>query len=547
MNKNRIAVICAAAFAALYMAGIMWGMPSEFVSEIDSEFPSGPFNILAHFHDNGYTSNYPVFHKLLLLPFYAVLVLMFKITGQFTSFLNTWPYGFNDPVAAMTAMIIATRCVSIVMGTGTILILGLFACRLSENMGIKNRLFIFCPVVAFGLSGVVAYYSQVSNYDIPQLFWWSLSLFFLWNFFTGIDVRKRHLVLSALFAALAVATKDQTVFFIAGSSLLLFMFPNAEKPGRRAKNFMTFSLFAMGFYLAAAVLVQPFHWISHLKQVLFLNITSGRFAVYSGSAAGQISLFMECLRCLSHIIAPWGIVLGAAGMATIIAKRKWQLLALIGFPALSAYVLIFARIHFVFERYMLNYAFLFTLAAAAGIRILIDSLPTQKLRYVRPVLAVIIGSWLIYQMVFSFVPVTCAKVFDTKKQLSVTLPALVPAGDTIGWQGSRFSLPNAKIYTRYRFAVPDSVYDSLHSTRMGHVLVRSSGKRTWVLSDRDLLTNNGVPQEIAQRNWIDTTGLKLIARINDPPFVRNNIKVYTAAQRVLTFRVSIPYYIYKRH
>jgi hypothetical protein len=547
MNKNKLAAICAVSFAVLYIIGIAWGMPSEFVSEIDSEFPSGPFNILSHLHDNGYASNYPVFHKLLMLPFYAILILIFKIMGQLITIGNTWPYGFTYPATAMTAMIVAARCISIAMGAGTIFILGLLAGRFFENMGVKNKLLIFSPVVAFGLSGVVAYYSRVSNYDIPQLFWWALSLLFLWNFITVTAARKRNLVLSALFAALAVATKDQTVFFVAGSSLLLFLFPSAEKSSCRTRHFFFFSLFAMGFYFAAAVLIQPFHWISHMKQVLFLNITSGRFAVYSGSAAGQISLFMECLRCLSHVITPCGIVIGTAGIVAVIAKKRWELLAVIALPILSAYFFIFARIHFVFERYMLNFAFLFAFASAAGIRFFIDLSPAHKVRYVQPVLFVITGTWLIYQLVFGFIPVTYAMVHDTKKQLSGMLPALVPAGDTIGWQGARFSLPNAGIYTRYRFAIPDSVYDSLHSTRMGHVFVRSSERRSWVLSDRDLLSSNGVTAEIARRNWIDTTGLRLIARIEDPPFVRDNIKVYSGAHRVLTFRVSIPYYLYKRN
>ena len=547
MNGGKTAGIIAIAFAILYSLGIAWGMPSEFVSEIDSEFPSGPFNILSHLSDSGYISNYPVFHKLILLPVYAVIILIFKITGHLSSFGSTWPYGFDDPAVAMTSMIVAARIISLIMGAGTIYVLVLLASRRIESIGIKNSPLAFSPVIAFGLSGVIAYYSRVSNYDVPQLFWWSLSFYFLWQFVSE-TARRKALVLSALFGALAVATKDQTVFFVAGSSLLLFIVPCSEKNfTRRAMNVAVYTLVAVGFYSVAAIFIQPLHWVSHLKQALFLNITSGQFAVFPGSPAGQASLFSEVFRCLSHVISPLGIVLGAAGLVVFIMKRKWAILAFIGLPIVFTYIFIFAKIHFVFERYMLNYAFLFTLAAAWGIRYAIGSFSPRTVRYVLPVCYALTGCWFLYQLVFSFVPLTWAQVHDTKKQLASVLPSIVPAGDTISWQGARFSLPNATVYSKYRFAIPDSVYDSLHSSRMGHVFVRSDEKRTWVLSDRDLFSYNNTLPEIARRNWTDTAGLKLVAKIEAPPFIRNNIKVYSIAHQLMTFRVSIPYYLYKRN
>jgi hypothetical protein len=548
MNDKRIAALLALVFGALYSLGIAWGMPSEFVSEIDSEFPSGPFNILAHLRDSGFTSNYPVFHKLLLLPLYTAIILMFKITGHLSSFESTWPYGFDDPAAAMTAMIIAARIISLIMGTGTIYVLGLLVSRKTENTGIKNRLLVFSPVLAFGLSGVFAYYSRVSNYDVPQLFWWSLSFFFLWRFFSEAAARRKDLVLSALFGALAVATKDQTVFFIAGSSLLLFFLPSSEKmSARRVRHFVVYSLSAVGFYALAAVSIQPLHWISHMKQVLFLNITSGQFAVFPGTLSGQAGLLLEVCRCLSHVISPLGIVIGAAGLLILVMKRKWAALAFIGLPIVITYFFIFARIHFAFERYLLNYAFLFTLAASGGIRYSLESFSPRMTRYVRPALYTLTGCWILYQLVFSFVPLTYAQVHDTKKQLASLLPRFVPPGDTISWQGARFSLPNASVYTKHRFAVPDSVYGSLHSSRMAHVFVRSGEQRAWVLSDRDLfLKESGFPA-VTRRNWIDTSGLTLAAKVEAPLFVRDNIRVYTAAHRAMTFRVSVPYYLYKRN
>jgi hypothetical protein len=308
-----------------------------------------------------------------------------------------------------------------------------------------------------------------------------------------------------------------------------------------------YSLCAVGFYALAAISVQPLHWISHMKQVLFLNITSGRFAVFPGTLAGQAGLFLEVYRCLSHVISPLGTVLGAAGLAVILAKKKWAILAFIGLPIVITYFFIFARIHFAFERYLLNYAFLLTLAASLGIRYSRESFSPRTIGYVRPALYTLTGCWLLYQLVFSFAPLTYAQVYDTKKQLAFLLPRFVPPGDTIHWQGARFSLPNASVYTKHRFAIPDSVYGSLHSSRMAHVFVRSGEQRAWVLSDRDLFLKDSVFPAVTRMNWIDTSGLTLAAKVEAPPFVRNNIRVYTAAHRVMTFRVSVPYYLYKRN
>jgi hypothetical protein len=545
-SKNIVAL--AVFFGILYAIGIAWGMPSEFVSEIDSEFPSGPFNVLAHLRDSGYTCNYPVFHKLLMLPLYGVVLLILKMTGNFSSFSSLWPYGFSDPAGAMTILILTARYVSLLMGVGIVCILGLMANRVCGNGTIRQRLMVFVPVIAFGLSGVVTYYSRSSNYDVPQLFWWALSFFSLWKFIFE-TARRRDLVLSALFGALAAATKDQTVFFIAGSSLLLFIFPSSDKFfGSKARTFLVYSLYAIGFYIAAAVLVQPYHWISHMKQVLFLNITSRQFAVYSGSIPGQISLFIECTKCLSHIMTPWGIIFSILSIAALVVKKKHMVLAAIGLPAIVAYFFIFARIHFVFERYLLNYAFLFTLAAIFGIRFVIDIPRSQWLKYhlCRTVASVIAGCWLLHQIIFGFVPLTWAQFHDTKKQLTGIITAIVPSGDTLSWQGSRFSLPNADVYSRYRFAVPDTAYSTIRSLRLGHMLVRSNEKRSWVLSDRDLFCRDSALLEITRRNWVDTAGLNLVAKVEDPSFVRNNINVYSAAFRALTFRVSIPYYLYRR-
>jgi hypothetical protein len=547
--RNKFGVAVFICFLLLYAPGIYWGMPSEFVPEIDSEFPTGPFNIIAHLHDNSFATPYPVFHRLLILPLYVISLFVFKITGHFTCLSSTWPYGFSNPTLAMTLLILIARSVSLFMGAGIVCILGLMVKRTATATEKKYRLLVFSPVIAFGLSGVVAYYSRASNYDIPQLFWWALWLFFLWKFMFEHVTNIRDLVLSALFAGLSVATKDQMVFFIAGGSLVLFIFPrNGKSLAWKTKKILVYFLMALCFYCVAAVIVQPYQWISHMKKVLIMNITSGQFIMFGQGIEGQIRLFLECVRCLSHIMTPWGVALSALCSIVLIIKKSWPVLFFLGVPVIFTYLFMFARIRFVFERYMLNYAFLFTIIIACGISLLVRNATHDKRRYIVPFLSIIIGIWLLYQVIFSFAPLTYAQCNDTKKQLSLALPAIVPAGDTISWLGSRFSLPNAKIYTRYHFAVSDTFYSVSHSFRVGHVIVRNDRNRDYVLTDHDLFIKDVKKRNIMQwsmMDTVDTSGLKLITMVQHPPFIQDNIKVYSAAARG-SFRVSVPYYLYKR-
>ena len=82
---------------------------------------------------------------------------------------------------------------------------------------------------------------------------------------------------------------------------------------------------------------------------------------------------------------------------------------------------------------------------------------------------------------------------------------------------------------------------------MKRVLVRSNEECDWVLADRDLLMKDSTPDIVNRLNRIDTAGLQLMVKIEDPEFVRKNIRVYSVAHRLMTFRISIPYYLYRRN
>ena len=75
----------------------------------------------------------------------------------------------------------------------------------------------------FGLT----YYGQVSNLDVPYLFWGCLAL--LWCMRVVVEQRPRRFWPAALFAAAAIATKDQAyALFLLGLPALLSVLVRAD-------------------------------------------------------------------------------------------------------------------------------------------------------------------------------------------------------------------------------------------------------------------------------------------------------------------------------
>ena len=111
----------------------------------------------------------------------------------------------------MTFFAVTGRLVSLAMSLGIIWCVSEMA-RLVTS---KTRTGLFAAgacALGFGLT----YYGQVSNLDVPYLFWGLLAL--LWGMRAVMERAPRRLWGAALFAAAAVATKDQAyaLFALAG-------------------------------------------------------------------------------------------------------------------------------------------------------------------------------------------------------------------------------------------------------------------------------------------------------------------------------------------
>jgi 4-amino-4-deoxy-L-arabinose transferase-like glycosyltransferase len=135
----------------------------------------------------------------------------------------------------MTFFAVVGRLVSLVMSLGIIWSIGEMARLMAGRRA--GLLAATACALNFGLT----YYGQVSNLDVPYLFWAVLAL--LWCMRATVERQPKHFWAAALFAAASVATKDQAygLFLLSLPFFLLLWFVLDSWPRAHARM-ITFTL-----------------------------------------------------------------------------------------------------------------------------------------------------------------------------------------------------------------------------------------------------------------------------------------------------------------
>jgi len=187
------------AAASLRLAGLLWGLPAADGWDDDGFAPRNFLTALALTWKSGAYFTYPPLHALLLaIP--ALPVGAFALAHAPSLSPHDVIATITQP-ATMTYFAELGRLVNLVMSLGIIWCVAEMA-RLVAGLRAGLLAAIACAL-NFGLT----YYGQVSNLDVPYLFWACLAL--LWCMRAVTEHAPRRFWLAALFAAAAVATKDQ--------------------------------------------------------------------------------------------------------------------------------------------------------------------------------------------------------------------------------------------------------------------------------------------------------------------------------------------------
>ncbi|HSS14509.1 MAG TPA: hypothetical protein VLL04_11480, partial [Rhizomicrobium sp.] len=178
---------------------------------------------------------------------------------------------------------------------------------------------------ACALNLALTYYGQVSNLDVPYLFWGLLSL--LWCMRAVMEEAPRRFWLAALFAAAAVATKDQAyaLFLLSLPLFLLLWFVSDRWPRAHAEQVLKTLLPASIVALLLLLLVDGAitNASGFGRRVAFLAGPASRdYAEYLRGPDGWLALLTDMLGYFARGYGLLPMALAAAGLGLHFHRTK---------------------------------------------------------------------------------------------------------------------------------------------------------------------------------------------------------------------------------
>ena len=501
---------------ALYAVGWYWGLPSEFDADADAPVPYSPLAFVSDYFNPQIAEKYPATHQILLLPFYGIYLVLMKLKGDVQSISPIWPHGFRNPSEVFSALIVISRVISTFMAVSIIFCLRKFHWKEFDRSS------QYVAMVLMAGNGVFTYYARAGNFDVPYLFWWALSLVYLSIYIFESSSGIKPLIISAIFSALSIGTKDQAAGLVLGSGLIILLVHSETTRTlvvrfRHALAFTTVTLFV---YIIVAVLPQPVRWMNHVGfwgGFVASGVTD--YIQYESSWRGHLGLLRESAYRLSHIISPVGILFSVIGMIILIKSGRYRIVAFLSIPIISYYALIIFNIRFVLERYLLPIAFLLVISAGIGVGVILQYLKGKnRIIYFVANFAVILV--LAYHAISGYFPITYAQIFDIKRALAESIPSHVARGSIILWCGKEANFPNTLVYENYKLSLPPG--ERPWSKRAEHVFVPYEPDFAYILSDSHQL--------------FEQKDANLIQIWRYPDWINNSLHV----------RLTNEYYLYKK-
>lgn len=342
---------------ALNVTHLNWGLPNYLDWANDS---IAPFQVLeAGYYrlSNGWHNTYPPVHYAILLVFVAPFMGYLLLSGGLQAPSKVFPFGFSDPLFALSGVTLISRLVSVLMGVAIVLLVY----RIVRELFDRQSAFFSSLIVA--LCHPLVYYAHTANVEVPYLFW---SILAIYHFLRVLQHGAlKHYLLFAMFGILAICTKDQAygLFLLSPLPILWIRFAEQAQVPRQERRFLHVFL-DKRFILAGVVAVATFA----IAQNLFFNFTgflnhielitgakSQGLEDYTSDLGGRLQLLRETLVYLAQglTLPLFGICLvGAVYCGLKFPRYTLPLL----FLALTYYLFFLNVILFVRLRYILPIA-----------------------------------------------------------------------------------------------------------------------------------------------------------------------------------------------
>jgi 4-amino-4-deoxy-L-arabinose transferase-like glycosyltransferase len=337
---------------------INWGLPNVNDWTNLSLAPLKPLSYAAHILSREpWPYHYPPLHTILLAIAYSPYVGLLMMSGGLYSPIETYPYGLTNPELSLSVFTLIARFVSVVMGLG-ISITNYYSIRKFYDK--KAALFAGLLLTT---SYPIIHYSHNANVDIPQLFWFSLSLY---SFVYLIDEgRTKYYMMLGLFAALAFTTKESIYAAFIGMAAVIIWVQFLR--GYKSKSSLAYGLkniidtrTVYGLIIFGIVSLLIFNPVINWDGLIFhvrrhaLRSVHGSWVIRDASSSlnGHVELIFYYVIYIFESSGPLIFVLLMGGLIYCFIKSPRRSLILI-LPIISYYTF-FLRIHGTHQlRYML--------------------------------------------------------------------------------------------------------------------------------------------------------------------------------------------------
>jgi hypothetical protein len=293
----RLALLAA---AVLHGIPLSWGMPASDGWDVDGVAPRDNLPGLAETYTPGHFYTYPPLHLAIVAVLTLPVTLAAAIRAGSVGVHAVLPVILATPY--MTAIAMTARALSFAMSLAIVLTISKVAeeCVPAE----RKRAAATAAAWAATADAPFTYYAHVTNVDVPYLFWaWLATLALVRAIAHG---EPRRLRATAVFAALAVATKDQAyAAFLLSLPVALGVFVLTQRS--HAKAIVRESARALGYALAIVLVVDgaltnPSGFRARLA---FLSGSASKdYAGYSTDRAGLWAILADIVRAF-HLHYPW--------------------------------------------------------------------------------------------------------------------------------------------------------------------------------------------------------------------------------------------------
>ncbi len=302
------------AFVGLSLAAVAWDLPSSFSWENDGVAPRDIFAGIAENLRPGSAFRYPLLHPLALGLLCLPVLLPAALRAPSLRLADLQP-AILAP-AVMTACALIGRLVAISAALVALAALGRIAGRLAGRRASLWTEAFAAANLSFG------YYARATNLDGPALMWTVLSVERLMRVGDGGD--GRDLTMGAVFAALAIATKDQAfATYVLIVPFVWVAIGRAREAGIAAPSLAVGAraggIAAAVYAAASGALFNPTGLATRLRALT--GPASGDYRAYTRDSLGLWANLRDLVTAQGELWWPWPIVaLAWMGVALALAR-----------------------------------------------------------------------------------------------------------------------------------------------------------------------------------------------------------------------------------